>query len=126
MLVQKEVFAWTSELGLSSLTTSITYLHYTLCMEVDPSDAPEASTSTSATSSIRITPLSGSQSTSRALCHLLEFDDAKILLDCGINPRREEFTYEDWTADRREYLERLKEWVSTLLADAGTQLIDGF
>lgn len=59
--------------------------------------------------SIRITPLSGSQTSSRALCHLLEFDDAKILLDCGINDRREEFTYDDFKQDRIEYLEKLKE-----------------
>jgi hypothetical protein len=82
-------------------------------------------------SSISITPLSGSQSGSRALCHLLEFDDAKILLDCGINASREEFTVpsssssssggsskksvrldqereEELERERIEYLDRLK------------------
>lgn len=63
--------------------------------------------------SICITPLSGAQTGStRALCHLLEFDDAKILLDCGINAHREELSGENYTQDRVEYLNRLKECVS--------------
>lgn len=62
--------------------------------------------------SICITPLSGAQTGStRALCHLLEFDDAKILLDCGINAHREEMSGENYTQDRVEYLDRLKECV---------------
>ena len=64
-----------------------------------------------ANASISITPLAGSQTASRSLCHLLEFDDAKILLDCGINDRREEYTYDDFSQDRIEYLERLIEFV---------------
>lgn len=58
---------------------------------------------------ISLTSLAGSQSTSRFLCHLLEFDDAKILLDCGISDRREEFGYDDYRQERVDYLERLKE-----------------
>jgi hypothetical protein len=64
----------------------------------------------SSNASICITPLSGSQTGStRALCHLLEFDDAKILLDCGINAHREEMTGESYEDDRIEYLDRLRE-----------------
>lgn len=81
-------------------------------MEVDD-DGPAAA----ASASICITPLAGSQtSSSRALSHLLEFDDAKILLDCGINSSREEeyeFSYDDHSADRAEYLARLRECVQS-------------
>lgn len=70
------------------------------------------STSEEGSASICITPLSGAQTGStRALCHLLEFDDAKILLDCGINAHREELSGENYTQDRVEYLNRLKECV---------------
>lgn len=73
----------------------------------------EASSSRShPAASISITPLAGSQTSStRALCHLLEFDDAKILLDCGINSSREEFSYDDHSSDRIEYLDKLRECV---------------
>lgn len=76
------------------------------------STSDTASTPTS-TASICITPLSGAQTgSSSALSTLLEFDDAKILLDCGINPHREEMVSENYEQDRIEYLDRLKECVS--------------
>ena len=75
-------------------------------MEVDDARQPASAPS------ISITPLAGSQTSStRALCHLLEFDDAKILLDCGINSSREEFSYDDHSSDRIEHLEKLRECV---------------
>lgn len=83
--------------------------------EAAPSGPAETSASTtSQAAEIAITPLAGSRSsTSRFLCHLLEFDDAKILLDCGIVDRREEYLTGDELAnvdfDRREYLRHLKE-----------------
>jgi Cft2 family RNA processing exonuclease len=72
-------------------------------------DGASSSSPSSSSASISITPLAGSQTSSRALCHLLEFDDAKILLDCGINDTKEEFTYDDFKQDRIDYLEKLKE-----------------
>lgn len=65
---------------------------------------------------IALTPLAGSQtSTCRFLSHLLEFDDAKILLDCGINDRREDYLSRDDAArvdaERKAYLQRLTECV---------------
>jgi len=76
---------------------------------IPPDD--EANTSTS---NISLTSLAGSLSHSRFLCHLLEFDDAKILLDCGICDRRVEFATQDPAELEREsirYLDRLKECV---------------
>lgn len=81
-------------------------------MDEDGGAAGGESTSSASntTASICITPLSGAQTgNTRALCHLLEFDDAKILLDCGINAHREEMSGESYTQDRVEYLNRLKE-----------------
>lgn len=78
------------------------------------SNGPAAPAISSHSADIALTPLAGSQtSTSRFLSHLLEFDDAKILLDCGINDRREDYLSRDDAArvdaERKAYLQRLTE-----------------
>lgn len=95
-------------------------------MEVDDGGGGGDSVDRTATSSpsISITALSGSQTSStRALCHLLEFDDAKILLDAGVNSSREEFSYDDHSSDRIEYLDRLRECVGVEEVETSEKLL---